>query len=566
MSTAALVAAAARCTGVATLSVRRASTTSQTITSQGVTRLVPAVSAWGEVHSGSHRAVAAGGGAPGESPSPSSSSSSPSSSSTARPRDLGETVFGDAHPKKRPDLGAVSPGYAGRFYQRALPAAQVPFASHEGRILFREALLAGTMENYFILAEQFRTQDEPTFCGLSTLAMVLNCLRIDPMRTWKGAWRWFNEQNLGCCTGPEQVREAGLSFDMFKCLAGCNGADSVAQRAPDEATLGKGSGEVEAFAEAFRAAVRTTSKSQDRECIVICYSREALGQSGAGHFSPIGGYHEESDSILILDVARFKYPPHWARLQDVVQGMMNVDPDTRRPRGWIHLRSLQTSTQLSRTSGDHLLPLRIPYVPAAAGRRLSEALALALAEEMPACTGGCGEADSMTAVRRWLRAVCKAEPQVLGQLLRVADATALHEVLTRLGSFPLFRELCEAYESAVASPGDGINAEFFPPLRVLSPSASYSSRRGAWPAAAREADVEDVGLAACGELWVLLLLLLPQHLRVAVAENVAGPRIAQDVARAVRGPWALPLEALRETLSHILPAPQARGCSQRRRQ
>jgi len=172
----------------------------------------------------------------------------------------------------------------------------------------------------------------------------------------------------------------------------------------------------------------------------------------------------------------------------------------------------------------------------------------------------------MTAVRRWLRAVCKAEPQVLGQLLRVADATALHEVLTRLGSFPLFRELCEAYESAVASPGDGINAEFFPPLRVLSPSASYSSRRGAWPAAAREADVEDVGLAACGELWVLLLLLLPQHLRVAVAENVAGPRIAQDVARAVRGPWALPLEALRETLSHILPAPQARGCSQRRRQ
>mmetsp|Transcript_177032 Transcript_177032/g.567798 ORF Transcript_177032/g.567798 Transcript_177032/m.567798 type:complete len:723 (-) Transcript_177032:242-2410(-) len=483
-----------------------------------------------------------------------SSSSSSSSSLTAWPRDIGAMVFGEAHAKERPDLGAVSPGYAGRFYQRALPAAQVPFASDKGRVIFREALLAGTMENYFVLAEQFRTQDEPTFCGLSTLAMVLNCLRIDPMRTWKGAWRWFNEQNLGCCTGPEQVREAGLSFDMFKCLASCNGADAVAHRAPD---AGKFNGEEEAFTEAFRASVRATSRSQERECIVVCYSREALGQSGAGHFSPIGGYHEESDSVLILDVARFKYPPHWARLEDVVQGMMNVDPDTSRPRGWIYLRSLQSSAQQLSKPGDQILPLRMPYVPAAAGRRLSEALALALAEETAGCTGACGEVDTMTAMRRWLRAVCKAEPQVFGQLLRVANATALHEVLTRLGSFPLFRELCEAYESAVTSPGNGINADFFPPLQVLEPPY-----RGPWPVAAREADVEDLGLAACGELWVLLLLLLPQHLRGAVSETVAEPGLARDMARAVRGPWALPLEALRETLGQMLPAPEARRCSQ----
>lgn len=39
--------------------------------------------------------------------------------------------------------------------------------------------------------------------GLTTLAMVLNSLRIDPMRTWKGAWRWYNEQNLACCFGPD---------------------------------------------------------------------------------------------------------------------------------------------------------------------------------------------------------------------------------------------------------------------------------------------------------------------------------------------------------------------------
>lgn len=42
------------------------------------------------------------------------------------------------------------------------------------------------MESYFRLAEQFRTQDEPAFCGLSTLTMVLNALAVDPGRVWKG--------------------------------------------------------------------------------------------------------------------------------------------------------------------------------------------------------------------------------------------------------------------------------------------------------------------------------------------------------------------------------------------
>ena len=48
----------------------------------------------------------------------------------------------------------------------------------------------GSLEVYFRLAEQFRTQDEPAFCGLSTLTMVLNALAVDPKRVWKGVWRW----------------------------------------------------------------------------------------------------------------------------------------------------------------------------------------------------------------------------------------------------------------------------------------------------------------------------------------------------------------------------------------
>ena len=36
-----------------------------------------------------------------------------------------------------------------------------------GKVLFAEAMLTGTMEGFFKLIEQYRTQDEPAFCGLA---------------------------------------------------------------------------------------------------------------------------------------------------------------------------------------------------------------------------------------------------------------------------------------------------------------------------------------------------------------------------------------------------------------
>ena len=57
----------------------------------------------------------------------------------------------------------------GSLYKRPLPDSQIPFSSPPGRLLFQEALLAGSMNSYFPLAEQFHTQFEPTFCGVSSL-------------------------------------------------------------------------------------------------------------------------------------------------------------------------------------------------------------------------------------------------------------------------------------------------------------------------------------------------------------------------------------------------------------
>ena len=78
---------------------------------------------------------------------------------------------------------------------------------------------------------------------------------------------------------------------------------------------------------------------EDLQVIIVSYSRKALNQTGDGHYSPIGGYHSETDQVLILDVARFKYPPHWVPLTTLWESMAYVDAETGRSRGFMILSS-----------------------------------------------------------------------------------------------------------------------------------------------------------------------------------------------------------------------------------
>src|SRR6266403_1864368 len=182
-------------------------------------------------------------------------------------------------------------------YRRPLPSDAIAFSSPEGRQIFVEALATEGLNGYFRLAEQFHTQSDPAFCGLGSLVVALNALAIDPERLWKGPWRWFTEDLLDCCVPLAEVRERGLDLDELACLARCNGAEVDVQRR-DATNLAT-----------WRAALAIAASGE--AVLIASYDRSAMGQSGAGHFSPIGGYHVSRDLALILDVARFKYPPHW---------------------------------------------------------------------------------------------------------------------------------------------------------------------------------------------------------------------------------------------------------------
>ncbi|KAI9202248.1 Phytochelatin synthase-domain-containing protein [Polychytrium aggregatum] len=228
-------------------------------------------------------------------------------------------------PQQQPKPACQDEILSKTFYRRDLPKCLTEFTSTEGRRLFKESLAAGHAEIYFSLSGNFTHQSEPAFCGLGSLAMVLNALAVDPRKRWKGVWRWYADDMLEGSSNLETIREKGMTFDEFACLAECNGLKVEAKRF-DRITKAE-----------FLDDLKLSTSSTDVH-MVLSFSRKTLSQTGDGHFSPIGAYHPEKNMVLVLDVARFKYPSYFASVDQLYEAMRAVDKETRLPRGYFMLR------------------------------------------------------------------------------------------------------------------------------------------------------------------------------------------------------------------------------------
>eukprot|EP00529_Nitzschia_sp_RCC80_P025151 CAMPEP_0113465038 /NCGR_PEP_ID=MMETSP0014_2-20120614/13522_1 /TAXON_ID=2857 /ORGANISM="Nitzschia sp." /LENGTH=542 /DNA_ID=CAMNT_0000357161 /DNA_START=193 /DNA_END=1818 /DNA_ORIENTATION=- /assembly_acc=CAM_ASM_000159 len=287
------------------------------------------------------------------------------------------------------------------FYQRKLPESTcVGFASAKGKKIFQSALQHDGLKSFYHLIQQYHTQTEPAFCGVSTLVMVLNTLSVDPHQHWKGPWRWYEEKMLNCCIDLETIKKTGITLRDFQCLALCQGLsvdleyvyddddeedkdeEDVDDDASDPTASPDTSDTPSSGLERFRRAVRNTcveepsretdpdnvddnsngndngsdqNKDDDDDgplsVLVVSYNRRTLKQTGTGHFSPIAAYDAASDSVLILDTARFKYGAHWVKLPLIYDAMKSIDPDSGKPRGYA-LLSFLPSTPLEIEPGE----------------------------------------------------------------------------------------------------------------------------------------------------------------------------------------------------------------------
>ena len=63
-----------------------------------------------------------------------------------------------------------------------------------------------------------------------------------------------------------------------------------------------GGTDIDAFREAARSAL-----GEPRAFLVVNYDRQVLGQSGAGHISPLGAFDATTDRVLVMDVTAHDY-------------------------------------------------------------------------------------------------------------------------------------------------------------------------------------------------------------------------------------------------------------------
>lgn len=236
-------------------------------------------------------------------------------------------------------------------HKRVLPADLTAFSSQQGKRYLMEAFSGGTAESYWKLTEHFVNQSDPAFCGVTTLLMCLNAMCIDPNVRWRGGWRFYGSEDVlldRCCFSAERIRRKGIVLEDFARLGRCHGLNIDLKRPPfesdsyDESRTSSNDNDANASfsLDEFRRDIRwilSGTEANHQPLLVVSFSRSALGQTGDGHFSPIAAYHEESDQVLVLDVARFKYAPYWVKVEDLYQSMRSPDPDTGKPRGWFLL-------------------------------------------------------------------------------------------------------------------------------------------------------------------------------------------------------------------------------------
>jgi hypothetical protein len=209
----------------------------------------------------------------------------------------------------------------------AAPAVQadtlIYITDAQGEKLFAEAEVKSP---YFKLATYLESEQILSFCGPATIAAVLNSLDIKrPVPQQLYPWGLFTQDAVFT---PENqavksyalVEHDGLVLEQLAGFFNNLGVKAEFHHADaiDEAIL--------------RQTIKDTLSDPNKR-LVVNYTRKAIGQKGDGHISPVGAYDAETDRVLVLDVAKYKYPPVWMTVADLYKAINSVDSGSNKTRG-----------------------------------------------------------------------------------------------------------------------------------------------------------------------------------------------------------------------------------------
>jgi hypothetical protein len=212
-----------------------------------------------------------------------------------------------------------------------LPLAEnlIDLRSEQGEQLLLES---DALEAYIPLSVNFLTQKNQAFCGVASIVMVLNALQVPaPTTPEYEPYRTFTQDNFldertEAVLPREVLMKQGMTLDEIGRLVALHPVEAEVHHAADSSL------------EAFRTSAREHLGREDR-AVVVNYLRKAIGQERGGHISPLAAYDVETDRFLILDVARYKYPPVWVKADELFAAMNTTDADNQnKTRGFVLVR------------------------------------------------------------------------------------------------------------------------------------------------------------------------------------------------------------------------------------
>ncbi|HEX7110005.1 MAG TPA: phytochelatin synthase family protein [Aestuariivirga sp.] len=207
-----------------------------------------------------------------------------------------------------------------------LPQSLIGAATDQGEALFLDA---DAREAYFPLASNFLTQQNQSFCGVASMVMVLNALELPaPAVPAFDPYRTFTQDNVldartEAVLPVEVIKKMGMTLDQLGGLLAVQPVTVSVRHAADSSV------------EAFRSQARDALAAPG-QFVIVNYLRKAIGQERGGHISPLAAFDAESDRFLILDVARYKYPPVWVKTAELFAAMNTQDSDNEnKTRGYV---------------------------------------------------------------------------------------------------------------------------------------------------------------------------------------------------------------------------------------
>jgi len=231
-----------------------------------------------------------------------------------------------------------------------LPDGYIDLRTQEGQSRLNDCALCADYPN---LSSAFLTQATQTFCGLASSTMVLNADEtsrvLRPITKPYEPFHYYTQCNLLNDTVREKIDtqkilRGGMELTEINYILSNQPSTEAAQcfHASD-ATIENFTEKEEVLdhcdvrkTKAGALAELKNGLSTPGQYVIINFAKAPYETRG-GHFSPLAAYHKASDSFLIMDVARYKYPPFWIKADALWDSMRSIDNDSGKARGFIIL-------------------------------------------------------------------------------------------------------------------------------------------------------------------------------------------------------------------------------------